>query len=74
MPERRKRRVKVYPFHVRYLLHFKRSRKGGEAMKDNTSFNNPYATNKGGKIDAPKKQSEQPKSTVNSKSNDLRAK
>lgn len=43
-------------------------------MKDNTSFNNPYATNKGGKIDAPKKQSEQPKSTVNSKSNDLRAK
>lgn len=43
-------------------------------MKKNTDFYNPYATNKGGKIDAPKKQEGEPKSTVVSKTNDLRTK
>lgn len=43
-------------------------------MKDNLNLNNPYATNKGGKIDAPKKQEGQPKSAVISGKNDLRTK
>ena len=43
-------------------------------MKEKIKANNPYATNKGGKIDAPKKQSDKIKSTVTTKTNDLRAK
>ncbi len=43
-------------------------------MKNNINSTNPYATNKGGKIEAPKKQEGQPKSTVVSKTGDLRTK
>ena len=43
-------------------------------MKSKMNLTNPYATNKGGKIDAPKKQEGQPKSTVVSKTGDLRTK
>lgn len=32
--------------------------------KQTNTYNNPYATNGGGKIDAPVKQKEQPKSSV----------
>ena len=43
-------------------------------MKDYNKQNNPYATNKGGKIDAPKPQTGEPKATVTKKQNDLRSK
>ena len=42
-------------------------------MKDNNSAKNPYATNKGGKINAPVKQTNEPRANV-IKKNDLRVK
>ena len=42
--------------------------------RKNTIPNNPYATNRAGKIEAPKKQSDTPKSTVIRSSGDLRTK
>ena len=42
-------------------------------MKDNKQ-NNPYATNKGGKITSPKPQTDEPKASVTKKQNDLRSK
>ena len=43
-------------------------------MKEKANVKNPYATNKGGKIDAPYKQSDEPKSTVTTNAKDLRVK
>ena len=43
-------------------------------MKDYNKHNNPYATNKGGKINSPKSQTDEPKATVTKKQNDLRSK
>ena len=42
-------------------------------MKNEKSTKNPYATNKGGKIEAPVKQTNEPRASV-TKKNDLRVK
>ena len=48
--------------------------KGGEKMKErNDKEKNPYATNRGGKIDAPNKDSDAPKANVIRPSGDGRA-
>ena len=43
-------------------------------MRENSKLNNPYATNKGGRIDAINKQKNEPKATIVKKQNDLRTK